>query len=75
MLEQAKDNGVWVNSADGSGIVFAIPFPNGELALVENKKGELLKINFDDGSHILPTTNIRIELNIYDSNKKEDQTP
>ncbi len=75
MLEQAKDNGVWVNSADGSGIVFAIPFPNGELALVENKKGELLKINFDDGSHILPTTNIRIQLNIYDSNKKEDQTP
>lgn len=75
MLEQAKENGVWVNSADGSGIVFAIPFPNGELALVENKKGELLKINFDDGSHILPTTNIRIELNIYDSNKKEDQTP
>jgi hypothetical protein len=62
MLEQAKENGIWVNSADGSGIVFAIPFPNGELALVENKKGELLKINFDDGSHILPTTNILIDI-------------
>jgi len=75
MLAQAKQNGIWVNAADGSGIVFAIPFPNGELALVENKKGELLKINFDDGSHILPTTNVLIDLEIYDTNKVEEQTP
>ena len=66
MLNQAKENGVWVNNADGSGIVFAIPFPNGELALVENKKGELLELKFDDGSHILPTTDIRIDLEIYE---------
>tara|TARA_B100000902_G_C26776737_1_gene653083 strand:- start:127 stop:636 length:510 start_codon:yes stop_codon:yes gene_type:complete len=75
MLAQAKENGVWVNNADGSGIVFAIPFADGSLALVENKKGELLELKFDDGSHILPTTNIRIELEIYETNKEEDQTP
>ena len=75
MLAQAKENGVWVNNADGSGIVFAIPFADGSLALVENKKGELLELKFDDGSHLLPTTNIRIELEIYETNKEEDQTP
>lgn len=75
MLSQAKENGIWVNTADGAGIVFAIPFPNGELALVENKKGELLQINFDDGSHVLPTTNILIDMKIYDTNKVEEQTP
>jgi hypothetical protein len=75
MLAQAKENGIWVNNADGSGIVFAIPFSNGELALVENKKGELLQINFDDGSHILPTTNILINMKVYETNKIEEQTP
>lgn len=75
MLAQAKENGVWINNADGSGIVFAIPFADGSLALVENKKGELLELKFDDGSHLLPTTDIRIELEIYETNKEEDQTP
>lgn len=75
MLAQAKDKGVWVNSADGSGIVFAIPFPDGSLGLVENKKGELLELKFDDGSHVLPTTNILLGLEIYKTNKEEDQTP
>lgn len=75
MLAQAKDKGVWVNSADGSGIVFAIPFPDGSLGLVENKKGELLELKFDDGSHVLPTTNILLGLDIYKTNKEEDQTP
>ena len=75
MLAQAKDKGVWVNSADGSGIVFAIPFPDGSLGLVENKKGELLELKFDDGSHVLPTTNILLGLDIYRTNKEEDQTP
>lgn len=75
MLAQAKDKGVWVNSADGSGIVFAIPFPDGSLGLVENKKGELLELKFDDGSHVLPTTNILLDLKVYRTNKEEDQTP
>ena len=75
MLSQAQERGVWVNNADGSGIVFAIPFPDGSLGLVENKKGELLELKFDDGSHILPTTNILLDLKIYKQNKIEDQTP
>ena len=75
MLAQAKDKGVWVNSADGSGIVFAIPFPDGSLGLVENKKGELLELKFDDGSHVLPTTNILLDLKVYRTNKEEEQTP
>ena len=60
MLEQAKDNGVWINNADGSGIVFAIEFADGSLGLVENEKGELLQINFDDDSYKLPGTDILI---------------
>jgi len=75
MLIQAKENGVWVNNSDGSGIVFAIPFPDGSLALVENQKGELLQLNFDDGSHVVPTTDFLINLKIYDTNKIEDITP
>jgi len=75
MLSQAQERGVWVNNADGSGIVFAIPFPDGSLGLVENKKGELLELKFDDGSHVLPTTNILLDLKIYKTQKIEDQTP
>ena len=75
MLSQAQERGVWVNNADGSGIVFAIPFPDGSLGLVENKKGELLELKFDDGSHVLPTTNILLDLKIYKQNKIEDQIP
>ena len=62
MLEQAKDNGVWINNSDGSGIVFAIEFADGSLGLVENEKGELLQINFDDDSYELPGTDIIIEM-------------
>ena len=62
MLEQAKDNGVWINNADGSGIVFAIEFSDGSLGLIENKKGELLQINFDDDSYKLPGTDTIIDM-------------
>ena len=75
MLSQAQERGVWVNNADGSGIVFAIPFSDGSLGLVENKKGELLELKFDDGSHVLPTTNILLDLKVYKTQKIEDQTP
>ena len=62
MLEQAKDNGVWINSGDGNGLVFAIEFADGSLGLVQNKKGELLQVNFDDDSYKLPTTNIDMDI-------------
>jgi len=66
MLDQAKDNGVWINNADGSGIVFAIEFANGSLGLVENEQGELLQINFDDDSYKLPGTDIIINMGQID---------
>ena len=69
MLDQAKDNGVWINNADGSGIVFAIEFADGSLGLVENEKGELLQINFDDDSYKLPGTDVVINIGQQD----EDQ--
>ena len=62
MLEQAKDNGVWINSGDGNGLVFAIEFADGSLGLVQNKKGELLQVNFDDDSYKLPTTDIDMDI-------------
>ena len=66
MLDQAKDNGVWINNADGSGIVFAIEFGDGSLGLVENEQGELLQINFDDDSYKLPGTDIIINMGQID---------
>tara|TARA_R110000803_G_scaffold95040_1_gene162791 strand:- start:3668 stop:5779 length:2112 start_codon:yes stop_codon:yes gene_type:complete len=62
MLEQAKDNGVWINSPDGNGLIFAIEFSDGSLGLVKNKKGNLLQVNFDDDSYILPETNIYMDI-------------
>tara|TARA_Y100001970_G_scaffold290505_1_gene424482 strand:- start:11197 stop:13287 length:2091 start_codon:yes stop_codon:yes gene_type:complete len=62
MLEQAKDNGVWINSGDGNSLIFAIEFSDGSLGLVQNKKGELLQVNFDDDSYKLPTTDIDMDI-------------
>ena len=45
-----------------------------KIGLVENKKGELLELKFDDGSHVLPTTNILLDLKIY-KKQIEDETP
>ena len=69
MLDQAKDNGVWINNADGSGIVFAIEFADGSLGLVENEQGELLQINFDDDSYKLPGTDIIINMGQIDEKR------
>jgi len=71
MIEQAKKNGVWLNTADGNGLVFAIKFFDGTFGLVQNEKGELLRFDFDDDSYELPGTNI-----IMDKlTKKDDDTP
>jgi len=61
MIDQAKRNGVWLNSADGSGLVFAIKFFDGTFGIVTNKEGKELKFNFDDDSYILPHTNIILD--------------
>jgi hypothetical protein len=47
---QIQKNGMWVNTADGNGIVLAVTLSDGTIALIENKKGELIKMNFDDSS-------------------------
>ena len=71
MIEQAKKNGVWLNTADGNGLVFAIKFFDGTFGLVQNEKGELLRFDFDDDSYKLPGTDI-----IMDKlTKKDDDTP
>jgi hypothetical protein len=54
---QIQKNGMWVNTADGNGIVLSVTLADGTIALIENKKGELIKMNFDDSSFKLPTTN------------------
>ena len=58
VIDQAKRNGVWLNTADGSGIVFAIKFYDGTFGIVTNKEGKQLKLNFDDDSFLLPHTNV-----------------
>jgi len=57
MKVQIQKNGMWVNTADGNGIVLAVTLSDGSIGLIENKKGELIKMNFDDSSFKLPTTN------------------
>ena len=64
MLLQMRENGVWVNSADGKGLVFAIKFNDGSLGLVRNKKGDLLQVNFDDDSYKIPGSDIDMDFNI-----------
>jgi len=59
---QIQKNGMWVNTADGNGIVLAVTLSDGSVALIENKKGELIKMNFDDSSFKVPTTNLNIDL-------------
>ena len=58
VIDQAKRNGVWLNTADGSGIVFAIKFYDGTFGIVTNKEGKQLKLNFDDDSFLLPHTDV-----------------
>jgi len=58
MMEQMKSKGVWLNTADGEGLVFAVKFKNGSFGLVENEDGELLRFDFTDTTYRLPGTGI-----------------
>ena len=73
MKVQIQKNGMWVNTADGNGIVLAVTFADGSVGLVENKKGELIKMNFDDSSFKVPTTNLNIDL-AKERKEKKTQT-
>jgi hypothetical protein len=68
---QIQKNGMWVNTADGNGIVLAVTLSDGSVALIENKKGELIKMNFDDSSFKVPTTNLNID---FAKERKEKKT-
>ena len=69
MKNQIKENGMWVNSPDGNSIVLAVKFYDGSIGLLNNKKGELIKINFDDTSSKLPNSNENID---FSKIRKED---
>jgi hypothetical protein len=68
---QIQKNGMWVNTADGNGIVLSVTLADGTIALIENKKGELIKMNFDDSSFKVPTTNLNID---FAKERKEKKT-
>ena len=70
MKRQIKDNGIWVNSADGSGIVLSVKLADGSVGLVSNKKGEVIKINFDDTSFKIPGTNIDMNTSLQKTEMK-----
>ena len=57
MKNQIKENGMWINSPDGNGIVLAVKFYDGSIGILNNKKGEQIKLNFDDTSFKLPNSN------------------
>ena len=82
MKYQIKNNGAWINSADGSGVVFGIQFDDGSFGLlsktiVDSDTGEEmsvpLKINFDDISYTVPYSSIAIDPKIRE--KTEMQEP
>jgi len=61
---QMKNNGLWVNTEDGKGIVFGIKLRDGSIGLIENANGENLRIDFNDTSYKIPTTDIEIDTDI-----------
>ena len=82
MKYQIKNNGAWINSADGSGVVFGIQFDDGSFGLlsktiIDQDTGEEmsvpLKINFDDISYTVPYSSIAIDPKIRE--KTEMQEP
>lgn len=68
---QARYNGEWRNTADGTGLIYGIVFPDGSFAPLINKNKENLMFKFDDTSKILPGTNIEMDYNLLDKTRKE----
>ena len=61
---QAKYNGEWRNTADGTGLIYGIVFPDASFTPLINKNGENLMFRFDDTSKILPGTNIELDYSL-----------
>ena len=68
---QARYNGEWRNTSDGTGLIYGIVFPDGSFAPLINKNKENLMFKFDDTSKILPGTNIEMDYNLLDKTRKE----
>lgn len=61
---QARYNGEWRNTADGTGLIYGIVFPDGSFTPLVNKNKENLMFRFDDTSKILPGTNIEMDFSL-----------
>lgn len=61
---QAKYNGEWRNTADGTGLIYGIVFPDASFTPLINKNRENLMFKFDDTSKILPGTNIELDYSL-----------
>lgn len=63
---QIKENGVWLNMANGDGLFLAIKYPNGEHGpvFIKNKDGkrQRVEIDFNNFEHIIKGTDIKIDL-------------
>tara|TARA_R110002012_G_scaffold317488_1_gene534094 strand:- start:4487 stop:6886 length:2400 start_codon:yes stop_codon:yes gene_type:complete len=57
-----SENGRWVNTADGTGLIFVIVMNDGSFAPIENAKGENLTFKFDNTTMLIPTTDIDISV-------------
>tara|TARA_R100001591_G_scaffold20692_1_gene29438 strand:- start:5888 stop:8086 length:2199 start_codon:yes stop_codon:yes gene_type:complete len=64
MTYQLKNNGIWVNTADGKGLVYGLVFPDGSFAPVVNAAGKKFRFNFDDTSYNIPGTDQEYNPNI-----------
>ena len=65
-MYQIKENGVWLNTANGDGLFLAIKFPNGEFGpvYITNKDGEpsRVEIDFNNYEHKIKGTDIDLNL-------------
>lgn len=74
MYGQVKENGVWLNKANGDGLFLAIKFPDGEYGdvIMKDTEGKKVRveIDFDDGTFFIPNTNIQLD---FGQTKKESE--
>lgn len=68
---QSRYNGEWRNTADGTGLIYGIVFPDASFTPLINKNGENLIFRFDDTSKILPGTNIEMDYSLTKPKEKE----
>ena len=68
---QSRYNGEWRNTADGTGLIYGIVFPDASFTPLINKNGENLVFRFDDTSKILPGTNIEMDYSLTKPKEKE----